>query len=234
ESARNAVAPIRRKFIHSATSRNDCRRIIPNCFWTLPRYELPNFKLYCGNKVKTTKYTLLTFVPRNLWEQFHRIANLYFIMIACLNFVPILKTFNRYIALFPVVLVLSLTAIKDAYEDFRRRRLDKKVNSMMCHLWDRSKGRFRKTLWKHLIVGDFVHLSADETIPADLLLVRSSDSRGICFVETSNLDGETSLKLRKVPFSMVQYSSVSELHHFRLHHALLRLRFMLEMHEFEF
>ncbi len=50
--------------------------------------------------------------------------------------------------------------------------------------------------WQNLLVGDFVHLSSKEVIPADILLLRSSDTTGVCFVETSNLDGETNLKQR--------------------------------------
>ncbi|VDN40434.1 unnamed protein product [Gongylonema pulchrum] len=63
--------------------------------------------------------------------------------------------------------------------------------------------------WQHVIVGDFIHVSLDEVIPADILLIRSSDPDGVCFVETSNLDGETSLKQRRVPASMILYSGVS-------------------------
>lgn len=70
------------------------------------------------------------------------------------------------------------------------------------------KNRFRKMQWRHVIVGDFVHLSIDEVIPADILLIRSSDTSGICFVETSNLDGETSLKQRRVPTSIISFSGV--------------------------
>lgn len=70
------------------------------------------------------------------------------------------------------------------------------------------KGRFRKMHWEHVIVGDFIHVSLDEVIPADILLIRSSDPDGVCFVETSNLDGETSLKQRRVPTSLSVYSGV--------------------------
>jgi phospholipid-translocating ATPase len=53
-------------------------------------------------------------------------------------------------------------------------------------------------MWHDVVVGDFVHVGCNEIIPADTLLVRSSDSSGICYVETSNLDGESNLKQRQV------------------------------------
>jgi len=49
-----------------------------------------------------------------------------------------------------------------------------------------------------VVVGDIVKLSSDEVIPADILLLNSSDSHDICFIETANLDGETNLKQREV------------------------------------
>ncbi len=66
--------------------------------------------------------------------------------------------------------------------------------------------RFRRLQWQHVLVGDFVHLSCNEVIPADILLIRSSEAEGCAYVETSNLDGETSLKQRYVLASMTRYS----------------------------
>ncbi|KHJ94865.1 phospholipid-translocating P-type ATPase, flippase [Oesophagostomum dentatum] len=140
-----------------------------------PRYEHPNRK-YADNRISTTKYSILTFLPRNLLEQLHRAANLYFIFIVVLNM--IIGAFGKYISLMPISFVLGVTAIKDAFEDYRRYKSDQKINHSTCRVWDSSQGRYRKLEWKHILVGDFVHLSHDEIIPADILLLRSSDPNG--------------------------------------------------------
>lgn len=92
---------------------------------------------YADNKIKTTKYTLLSFLPKNLFEQFHRFANVYFVFIALLNFVPVVKAFQPELALAPVVFILSVTAIKDLWEDYRRHRSDKEINHMDCLVYSR-------------------------------------------------------------------------------------------------
>ncbi|CAD5212846.1 unnamed protein product [Bursaphelenchus okinawaensis] len=165
----------------------------------IPRYHLNNFKRYADNKIRTSKYTWLTFLPKNLWEQFHRWANIYFIIIMSMNWVPQLQAFSKYLGMIPVCAVLSMTAIKDFLEDWRRKRADKRLNHNTVHVWDNVKKRFRRTLWELVIVGDYVHISSDETIPADIVLIRSADPQGCAFVETSNLDGENNLKQKVVP-----------------------------------
>ncbi len=58
------------------------------------------------------------------------------------------------------------------------------------------KARFKRDHWKNVSVGDFVRLYNDEEIPADIVVLSTSDSDGACYVETKNLDGETNLKVR--------------------------------------
>ncbi|XP_063979649.1 phospholipid-transporting ATPase VA isoform X1 [Diachasmimorpha longicaudata] len=150
------------------------------------------------NRVRTTKYTALTFLPRNLMEQFHRVANLYFIFIVLLNWVPVINAFGKEIAMIPVLFVLGVTALKDFFEDRRRYASDQRVNNSTCRVYLSEVDRYAKVPWKDVKVGDLVHLSNNEVVPADILLLRSSDPQGFALLDTCNLDGETNLKQRQV------------------------------------
>ncbi|XP_055643308.1 phospholipid-transporting ATPase VD isoform X2 [Toxorhynchites rutilus septentrionalis] len=162
-----------------------------------PKHQHPNGHL-AGNKIRTTKYTLLSFVPKNLLEQFHRVANLYFIFIVLLNWFPQINAFGKEIAMIPVLFVLGVTAIKDLFEDRRRRASDKRINNSTCRVYNGESERYKKILWQDVRVGDLVHLSNNETVPADILLLKSSDPHGVCYIDTCDLDGETNLKRRQV------------------------------------
>jgi len=97
----------------------------------------PHFKHNRGNSIKTTKYTIWSFIPKNLFEQFHRFANIYFLFIVCLNWMPSITAFGREIAMLPLLFVLSVTAVKDLFEDRRRYNSDKRVNNTICFVYDR-------------------------------------------------------------------------------------------------
>ncbi|XP_043410830.1 phospholipid-transporting ATPase VA isoform X2 [Prionailurus bengalensis] len=150
------------------------------------------------NRLKTTKYTLLSFLPKNLFEQFHRLANVYFVFIALLNFVPAVNAFQPGLALAPVLFILAVTAFKDLWEDYSRHRSDHEINHLGCLVYSREEKQYVNRFWKEIRVGDFVRLRCNEIIPADILLLSSSDPDGLCHIETANLDGETNLKRRQV------------------------------------
>ncbi|THV03978.1 phospholipid-translocating ATPase [Dendrothele bispora CBS 962.96] len=84
--------------------------------------------VYSSNQVISSKYTIITFVPRNLLEQFRRIANIYFLAIAIVQFFPKFSTISPGVVILPLIIIIVLTACKDGYEDFRRHQADKFVN----------------------------------------------------------------------------------------------------------
>uniref|UniRef100_A0A673BHZ4 Phospholipid-transporting ATPase n=1 Tax=Sphaeramia orbicularis TaxID=375764 RepID=A0A673BHZ4_9TELE len=165
--------------------------------WTLEHLK-EVLRSYKTNQICTTKYTLLSFIPKNLFEQLHRFANVYFIFLAALNFVPVVEAFVPQVAVIPIILVLSVTAVKDVWEDYRRFKSDHLVNRLLCCVYCRTQRTYVERCWKDVCVGDFVRLSCNEIIPADMLLLYSSDPRRVCYIETANLDGETNLKQKQV------------------------------------
>lgn len=76
---------------------------------------------YRNNYVSTTKYTALNFIPKSLFEQFRRVANIYFIIVACVSFSP-LAPFTASSILAPLLVVIGATMAKEGVEDWRRRK----------------------------------------------------------------------------------------------------------------
>ncbi|KAK9454092.1 hypothetical protein V1511DRAFT_489049 [Dipodascopsis uninucleata] len=294
---------------------------------------------YPRNKTRSAKYTPLTFIPKNLYLQFNNIANIYFLFIVILSAFSIFGVQDAGLSAVPVIVIVTLTAIKDAIEDYRRTVLDLELNNSPTQilanwvnnnvsednvsLWRRIKkastrvsirfvrflkrnvgtksqrrkvrakqrahrraeqsmeddddelsdielehtatfsaiqadmgknqpqsfplqelqrlshelpkganpfddgeqqpvpdyrkpsidythgtildhirpvpgtAKFKKDFWKNVRVGDFVRIKNDDQIPADIVILSTSDSDGACYVETKNLDGETNLKVKQ-------------------------------------
>ncbi|WWD04928.1 hypothetical protein V865_002999 [Kwoniella europaea PYCC6329] len=303
---------------------------------------------YVRNKVRTSKYTLVTFIPKNLFEQFRRVANIYFLFLVIIQLFSVFGAPNAQIGMLPLLAILGMTAIKDGIEDWRRSKLDDQVNNSATtklaggwrnfnqprdprnwlerlfniglapgktskgvkklreregsagnkimmednqKSWDqdpqeeldvvvvdkesyplstmpstvipslnitesttpdlpndegfrqslmlrktsslpsmasrRSNGvvdwnrptsgsvQWERTLWKKLEVGDLVLLRDNEQVPADIIVLSTSNADNLCFVETKNLDGETNLKIRKALRATSSISSEEDLEHAR-------------------
>ncbi|XP_074135531.1 phospholipid-transporting ATPase IC [Sminthopsis crassicaudata] len=149
---------------------------------------------YASNAIKTYKYNAITFLPMNLFEQFKRAANFYFLILLILQAIPEISTLAWYTTLVPLLLVLGITAIKDLVDDVARHRMDKEINNRTCEVI--KDGRFKTVKWKEVQVGDVIRLKKNDFIPADILLLSSSEPNSLCYVETAELDGETNLKFK--------------------------------------
>ncbi|XP_061256289.1 phospholipid-transporting ATPase IC isoform X1 [Bos javanicus] len=149
---------------------------------------------YANNAIKTYKYNALTFLPMNLFEQFKRAANFYFLVLLILQAIPQISTLAWYTTLVPLLVVLGVTAVKDLVDDVARHKMDKEVNNRTCEVI--KDGRFKVAKWKDIQVGDVIRLKKNDFIPADILLLSSSEPNSLCYVETAELDGETNLKFK--------------------------------------
>nr|XP_029712708.1 probable phospholipid-transporting ATPase IA isoform X3 [Aedes albopictus] len=150
---------------------------------------------YCNNHISTAKYSAITFIPSFLFEQFRRYSNCFFLFIALLQQIPDVSPTGRYTTLVPLLFILSVSAIKEIVEDIKRHRADDEINHREIETLQ--GGQWRWIKWKELSVGDIVKVQNNTFFPADLVQLSSSEPQGISFIETSNLDGETNLKIRQ-------------------------------------
>ncbi|KAI9659678.1 MAG: hypothetical protein M1829_006551 [Trizodia sp. TS-e1964] len=88
---------------------------------------------FARNKVRTAKYTPLSFIPKNLWFQFHNLANNYFLFVIILSIFSIFGATNPSLGALPLIFIVVVTGIKDAIEDYRRTVLDNELNNSSVH-----------------------------------------------------------------------------------------------------
>jgi len=150
------------------------------------------------NVVKNQKYNAFTFVPVVLFNQFKFFFNFFYLIIALSQFIPVLKVGFLFTYIGPLALVLFLTMLKEGYDDFQRYKRDKEANSSIYQVLKPNKVRIQKPS-SQLLVGDIIEIQPSQRIPADLVLLYSSEENGTIFIKTDQLDGETDWKLRRAP-----------------------------------
>uniref|UniRef100_A0A8C4FA18 Phospholipid-transporting ATPase n=1 Tax=Dicentrarchus labrax TaxID=13489 RepID=A0A8C4FA18_DICLA len=142
-----------------------------------------SFLLIQSNCIMTSKYNIITFLPVNLFEQFQEVANTYFLFLLILQLIPQISSLSWFTTIVPLALVLSITAVKDATDDYFRHKSDNQVNNRQSQVLIRVQ-------W-------MLTLSFCIYFQADLLLLSSSEPHGLCYIETAELDGETNMKVRQ-------------------------------------
>uniref|UniRef100_A0A6I8PIH3 Phospholipid-transporting ATPase n=1 Tax=Ornithorhynchus anatinus TaxID=9258 RepID=A0A6I8PIH3_ORNAN len=138
-----------------------------------------------------TQYTFWNFIPKNLFEQFRRIANFYFLIIFLVQLIIDTPT-SPVTSGLPLFFVIIVTAVKQGYEDWLRHKADNAMNQCPVHFIQH--GKLVRKQSRKLRVGDIVMVKEDETFPCDLIFLSSSRGDGTCYVTTASLDGESSHK----------------------------------------
>eukprot|EP00397_Hematodinium_sp_SG-2012_P000297 GEMP01000297.1.p1 GENE.GEMP01000297.1~~GEMP01000297.1.p1 ORF type:complete len:1200 (+),score=215.27 GEMP01000297.1:105-3704(+) len=161
-----------------------------------------------NNKVRSTKYSnFLVFIAANLFLQFKRTANLWFLVISILQVSEVsmmgIEQTNMATWL-PLVVFVAFRMGLEAYENCSRHRMDQEVNDRETAVLMRSGGGkkwvTRNTKWKDVQVGNVVCIDTKYggggQVPCDMVIMVCQDRRGCVYVETSQLDGEPNLKLK--------------------------------------
>ncbi|XP_013396894.1 phospholipid-transporting ATPase ID isoform X2 [Lingula anatina] len=168
---------------------------------------------YANNYICTSKYTWYTFLPKNLFEQFQRIANSYFLGLLILQLIPPISSLTPVTTIVPLAVVLTITALKDAIDDIQRHRSDNRVNNRLSSVL--RNGQLVEERWHKVEVGDIIKMENNQFVAADLLLLSTSEPNSLCYIETAELDGETNLKVRQaLPETAEMGNDIGELSKF--------------------
>ncbi|QIW95470.1 hypothetical protein AMS68_000988 [Peltaster fructicola] len=186
---------------------------------------------YISNDIRTSRYTIYDFIPKQIVFQATRLSNFYFIVIGIPQAIPGFSTTGNFTTILPLLFFMLLTILKEGYDDLRRHRLDEKENRTLatryrsrraCQRPCTSRGRYQEKSstdaslwgsiqWRHLSVGDIVKVQRDEDFPADVVLLQTDTSDHTAYIETMALDGETNLKPRQAPVVLHDYDNLNDL-----------------------
>ncbi|EZF97320.1 phospholipid-transporting ATPase [Trichophyton rubrum MR1459] len=205
----------------------DGRHVDLDAYNTKPRTDERTGKHYVSNTIRSSRYSLWSFLPRQLIAQFSKLANFYFLCVSILQMIPGLSTTGTFTTLAPLLIFVGISISKEGYDDVRRYRLDKEENnriaSVLCPSEEAQDGSYESlpmtagdmsskatdhpqpwinVKWVDIKVGDIIKLERDQAVPADIVLLYADDPNGIAYIETMALDGETNLKSKK-PCSLV-------------------------------
>jgi magnesium-transporting ATPase (P-type) len=153
-------------------------------------------KSYPSNYISTTKYNIITFFPKCLMFQFYRIANIYFLLTAILQCFPEISPLHPFSAVSPFIFVITLSLFREVLEDYNRFKSDRETNNSSCMIL--CSGVPLQHHWSDVQVGNILLIKDMEAFPADLILLSSGLETGMCYIETSSLDGEKGLKAKQV------------------------------------
>ncbi|KAJ3395120.1 hypothetical protein HDU84_002694 [Entophlyctis sp. JEL0112] len=166
------------------------------------------------NYIRTTKYTILTFIPLFLYTQFRRFYNIYFLL-GALSVLYGSASLSASSQITPLVTVLVFAALKDLIEDYARLRSDNEANSKIVHVIRDGVSIEMKA--QDLMKGDLIYVVKNEKLSVDAVVLATNLEDGTCFIETAELDGETNLKRRSAIPAICHYNRPEDIVRLNIH-----------------
>lgn len=189
--------------------------------WEINLHDASKNEEFISNKLTTTKYTFLNFIPKSLFEQFRKASNFYFLIVAIITMIPGVSSFAPITAILPLLVVVGFSIAREIYDDVGRLRADNKSNNAPYKILSREVSNTDQLGETQLMkswrirVGDIIVLDKNDVIPADCVAVMSSEEGGVLYVSTAQLDGETNLKRHLVAQATKDITEPSQLHQIR-------------------
>ena len=109
---------------------------------------------FVNNYIKTTRYTLFSFLPMCLLHQYQKMANLYFLLLSALSLIPAISPWTPASQIVPTALVLIISLVREGFEDLLRFRNDRKINSQYFEKINPDTGKTDKIRSSDIKVGD--------------------------------------------------------------------------------
>eukprot|EP00917_Polyrhabdina_sp_WS-2016_P025673 GHVP01055223.1.p1 GENE.GHVP01055223.1~~GHVP01055223.1.p1 ORF type:complete len:2749 (+),score=416.25 GHVP01055223.1:44-8290(+) len=158
--------------------------------------NLPKFP---PNKIITSRYKWFTYLPKHLWEQSLRKANFWFLIFGLLQvFLPRSEIYalEKYLLIIPWIVHIFCRAGADLTDFIDSSTNDRIINSKKC-LQVCPHGYFQELRWDELKVGDIIRVHENEDVPADMLILSTSNPEGVTYIETLEVDGKHELTMKK-------------------------------------
>jgi len=169
------------------------------------------------NKINNQRYTFVSFIPIILFDQFKYFFNMFFLLVCLSQFYEPLRVGFLISYLAPLLFVLAITMLKEAYEDWKRGQRDKLLNEKAYKRLDCHSGIIRDVKALDIRVGDIIQVNSDERIPADLVCLFTTEKSGAAYIRTDQLDGETDWKVRRsvvgIQNEMFDYKDIGNFYH---------------------
>lgn len=109
-----------------------------------------------NNRINNQRYTIISFIPIVLFDQFKYFFNLFFLLVCISQFFEQLRVGFLISYLAPLLFVLAITMIKEAFEDYNRGQRDKVLNEKKYKRLDCHSGIIRDVKSQDIRVGDII------------------------------------------------------------------------------
>lgn len=165
---------------------------------------------FCDNRIYSSRYNIFTFLPLNLWEQFHRPINIYFVLVVALQFIPSVAPVSPLTTIFPITVAFLVNTVKEGIDDLRRHRQDVEVNERVYQRVRPGTLKLEDVMSADIRVGDVLILHPFEVVPSDVVILLTSHDGGSAYITTESLDGETGWKQRfAIMHQLFRYSQAA-------------------------